>query len=93
MSPIVYPQLDYFLLGFITASSLVAALFFMRFWRDTRDMLFLAFAAFFLLQGASDLYVLRLQHPNEGNFWLFLLRFVSIAAVVAAILRKNMGKE
>ncbi len=93
MSPIAHLHADIFLLGFVVASSLIAALFFLRFWRDTRDPLFVAFSAFFSLQGISELYVLRLEHPNEGNFWLFLLRFLSIVGVVAAILRKNMKKE
>ena len=93
MSTIAHPEADLFLLGFVAASSLVVMLFFLRFWRDTRDPLFLAFSVFFGLQGVSDAYLLRLPHPNQGNFWLFLLRLLSIIAVIAAILRKNMGKE
>jgi NhaP-type Na+/H+ and K+/H+ antiporter len=34
-----------FLLGVIVASSLAAAAFFLKFWRKTRDRLFLGFAA------------------------------------------------
>jgi uncharacterized membrane protein HdeD (DUF308 family) len=93
MSPITHLQTDIFLLGFVAASSLVAALFFLRFWRDTRDHLFLAFSAFFGLQGISEGFVLFLPRPNEGNFLLFLVRFLSIVAVVAAVLRKNMKRE
>lgn len=46
MSPIAHLHADIFLLGFVVASSLIAALFFLRFWRDTRDPLFVAFSAF-----------------------------------------------
>jgi uncharacterized membrane protein HdeD (DUF308 family) len=93
MSPITYPLADTFLLGFITACSLVAAVFFLRFWRSTRDILFLAFAVFFLIQGGTSAVVVSLSRPNEGNFWMFLLRLLSILVVLGAILWKNSGKR
>lgn len=89
MSPIVHPVVDIFLLGFITASSLAAVLFFLRFWKDTRDLLFAAFALFFLAQAASDTLVLGYSHPNEGSGWLFQFRLLSILVVLGAILWKN----
>lgn len=89
MAPIAHPGLDRFLFGFVTACSLVAGLFFLRFWRDTRDLLFLGFAAFFLIEGVSELITLSLQHPNAGTPWLFLMRLVAALAVLWAILWKN----
>jgi len=97
MSPIPYGQLapiqhlygDLFFLGFATACSLVAGLFFLRFWRATSDKLFLGFAAFFLFESASDLVMLNLRHPSEGNAWVFLLRLIGTLAVLIAILGKN----
>ena len=93
MNPINHPLADIFLLGFIAASSLVAGLFFLRFWKATRDYLFLAFALFFIIQGGSDAIVVNLSHPNEGSLWLFLLRLVSILAVFGAILWKNASRS
>ena len=93
MSPISHPLADTFLLGFIAALSLVAAVFFLRFWKSTRDILFLAFAVFFLIQGGGDTVILSLTHPNEGSIWLFLLRLLSILVVLGAILWKNSGKR
>jgi uncharacterized membrane protein HdeD (DUF308 family) len=93
MSPIAYPMADAFLLGFIAAISLVAALFFLRFWRDTRDPLFVAFAAFFALQGGIDAILLDMARPKEGNVWMILLRLSAIVVVAGAVLRKNMGKS
>jgi uncharacterized membrane protein HdeD (DUF308 family) len=100
MSPIPYDQLapiqhmygDLFLLGFATACSLVAGLFFLRFWRATRDRLFLGFAAFFLFECASNVVTLNLSHPNEGNAWVFLLRLIGTLAVLGAILEKNTAR-
>jgi hypothetical protein len=82
---------DAFLLGFIVAASFVALLFFLRFWKSTRDPLFLAFGIFFATQGFSQSAVLGLQHPNEGAFWIFLLRLISVTGVLGAILWKNVS--
>ncbi|MGC1870262.1 MAG: DUF5985 family protein [Acidobacteriaceae bacterium] len=93
MNPISHPLADIFLLGCITASSLIIGLFFLKFWRATRDVLFLAFAVFFVVQGGSHAFVVSLSYPNEGSFWLFLVRLVSILVVLGAILWKNASKR
>jgi Family of unknown function (DUF5985) len=93
MSPIVHPVMDTFLLGFIAACSLAASLFFLRFWKSTRDVLFLAFAVFFFAQAGSNVAVLGLSRPNEGTGGLFLLRLLSVLVVLAAILWKNAGEH
>lgn len=89
LAPISHLRIDLFLLGFIAACSLVAALFFLRFWRTTRDKLFLGFAAFFLIECGTTVVVLNLNHPNVGNIWLFLLRLLATLAVLGAIMGKN----
>jgi uncharacterized membrane protein HdeD (DUF308 family) len=93
MSPISHPLADIFLLGCITASSLIIGLFFLRFWKATRDVLFLAFAVFFVIQGGSYAFVVSLSHPNEGSVWLFLVRLLSILVVLGAILWKNASRR
>jgi uncharacterized membrane protein HdeD (DUF308 family) len=92
MIPTTHPVADVFLLGFIAACSLVAMIFFLRYWRDARDPLFLAFAAFFGIQGIVYSIVPSLSRPNEGNVWLFLLRLLSVIWVLGAILWKNSAK-
>ena len=93
MSPIAYPNLDYFLLGFIAACSLVAGLFFLRFYRATRDPLLLAFLIFFVVQGCTNAVVLELPHPNIGTPMIFLVRLLSVLVVLVAILWKNLAKD
>lgn len=90
LAPIAHPTLDVFLLGFNCACSVVAALFFLRFWRSSRDVLFLSFSIFFLVQGFRDSAVLGLDHPNEGTFFLFLVRLLSVLGILAAIVWKNL---
>jgi len=93
MNPITHPLADIFLLGIVTASYLLAGLFFLRFWWSTRDFLFLAFAVFFGIQGGSSAFIVSLSHPNEGSLWIGLVRLLSILAVLGAILRKNVEKR
>jgi hypothetical protein len=92
-APIGHLQTDLFLLGFIAACSLVAALFFLRFWRTTRDKLFLGFAAFFLIECGTCVVVPNMDHPNVGNPWLFLLRLLAALAVLGAIMGKNAARS
>ncbi len=89
---LAHPLLDVFLLGFVTACSGVATLFFVRFWRTSRDPLFLAFAVFFFLQGLRETSVLNVPHPNEGSLWFFMIRAVSVAVVLAAVVWKNFAR-
>ena len=88
-APISHPIADAFLLGFASACSLIAALFFLRFWKSTRDRLFLAFSLFFVIQGISNAALLGVEHPNEGGLWNTLIRFLAIIGLLGAILWKN----
>lgn len=78
-----------FLLGVIATCSLVAGIFFLRFWRDTRDSLFLAFAVAFLVEAANRTAMLLLNQPNEGKLWIYLVRFLAFMLIVAGIVSKN----
>lgn len=93
MIPLVHPLIDIFLLGYIAACCLVAGIYFIRFWKDTRDFLFLAFAIFFLILGGSDAFTASFDHPNWGMLWLFALRPLSMLMILAAILRKNATRD
>ncbi len=89
LAPISHPIADAFLLGFASACSFIAALFFLRFWKSTRDRLFLAFSLFFVIQGIGNAALLGVEHPNEGGLWNTLIRFLAIIGLLGAILWKN----
>lgn len=80
-----------FLLGVIATSSIAAAAFFLKFWRRTRDSLFLYFGVAFLIEGLNRVMVLGREHPNEGSPWHYLVRLLAFLIILAAILRKNYG--
>jgi membrane-associated PAP2 superfamily phosphatase len=77
------------LAGMVTAGFAVAALFFLRFWRDTRDTLFLHFAAAFLLLGISQLILALGSLPDEHRAWVYLVRLAAFLLILGGILRKN----
>ena len=80
-----------FLLGVIATTSLTAGVFFLKFWRRTRDSLFLALAIAFLIEGLNRSAVLFSNQPNEGSPWTYLVRLFAFLLILAAILKKNYG--
>lgn len=93
VSPIIHPFADAFLLGFVSAMSFISALFFLRFWKHTRDTLFLSFTFFFVIQGIGNAALLGVEHPNEGGLWYTASRFLAIIAVLGSIVWKNVGDK
>lgn len=67
----------------------VAAVFFLKFWRRTRDGLFLAFATSFLLLAAVPLLTVSLQIPREEQSPFYLLRALAFMIIIVAIIAKS----
>lgn len=78
-----------FLSGAVTLGFLICALFFLRFWRRTRDQLFLAFALAFGLLGLVQGVLALGNIPTEERYSVYLIRLVAFALILMAILRKN----
>jgi hypothetical protein len=93
LAPIGHPRLDLFLLGYIGAVSAFAALFFVRFWKQTGDFLFLAFAIFFAIQGGTRALGLSTANPNFAVGWEYVLRLLAVILIVIGILRKNFRSD
>jgi uncharacterized membrane protein HdeD (DUF308 family) len=82
-------MLEGFLLGVIVTTSFTAAGFFWRFWRKSRDTLFLAFAAAFLVEGINRMTFLWIDHPNEGRPAIYLVRLLAFLLILLAVVLKN----
>lgn len=66
------------------------ALFFLRFWQRTKDLLFLLFSAsFFILARSDTFFALEAASPAESRPLFYLPRFVAYALILAAIAVKN----
>jgi len=86
-------MIEGFFLGVIFTASITASLFFLKFWRMTRDSLFLAFAAAFAIEGLNRLTFLFVEHPNEGTPAIYVIRLLAFLLILAAIFRKNRRRQ
>lgn len=82
-----------FIAGLVTMCFGVIGLCFLRFWRLSRDPLFVAFAiAFWLLASGQALTGLSLV-PREEQSWVYLLRVAAFLVIAIAIARKNLKQK
>jgi hypothetical protein len=82
-----------FVSGMIAMGFAVCAVFFLRFWRRTRDSLFLVFSIAFLLLALNQALSTLLGLLLEERSWLYLLRLAAFLIIIAAIVRKNIGRS
>jgi hypothetical protein len=82
-------MLNSFLAGAICMGYLVIVFFFLRFWRSTRDRLFLFFAGAFLVlmveRAISEMMAIR----TEWVPLVYCLRLVAFTLLLIAIIDKN----
>lgn len=79
-----------FLSGVATMGFLIAALFFVRFWRRTREKLFLAFGCSFFLFSLNQTLVAFADLPKEDQSLFYLLRLTGFLILIAAIVAQNL---
>ena len=79
-----------YLSGAVTLGYLVAALFFARFWKRTRDRLFVAFAIAFVLLALNQALAQWLGAADERVAYTYLLRVLGFVLILAAIVDKNL---
>lgn len=75
--------------GALTLASAVASLFFLRFWRDSRDRLFLFFSCAFLALASNWLVLALAPHLPETLPSAFLPRLLAFLLIIAGIIDKN----
>ena len=78
-----------FLSGAVAMGFAACALFFLRFWKRTREELFLAFAVAFLLLGGGQTVLALANIPTEERGSIYLLRLLAFLLILIAIYRKN----
>ena len=81
--------MELFIPGAIAMASIAVAVFFLRFWRATRDRLFAMFALAFLLLAATRLGLAMSGDPSEGNTSWYWVRLAAFLIILVAIADKN----
>ena len=80
-----------FLAGAVTLGYIVAAAFFLRFWRKTSERLFLAFAAAFVLFALNQALAFAFTVVVEPESLVYALRVLGFVIIIGAIVDKNFG--
>lgn len=86
-------NLAYLLAGAVAMASCVAALFFLRFWRQTRDGFFLLFSLAFALDALTRAVLALGRLSEETEPLIYLARLVTFGLIIAAIIRKNRPRR
>jgi hypothetical protein len=76
--------------GALAMGFLVAAVFFLRFWRETRDRLFAFFALAFLILGLNR--PLADSDPDHNASLPYLIRLAAYVIIIIAIADKNFRR-
>jgi hypothetical protein len=84
--------MDHLTAGAIAMGCFIAGLFFLRFWRDSRDRLFLLFALAFFVMGINRIGLELYERPDwrAAQYWVRLLAF---SLLLVAILDKNRPRR
>jgi len=81
-----------FVYGALTMGYIVAGIFFLRFWRDTRDRLFAMFGAAFLILAIQRLGLEFTNDTNEHSTLWYYVRLLAFLIIIVAIFDKNRKK-
>lgn len=82
-----------FLAGAATLGYGLAGMFFLRFWRKTRDRLFLAFAVAFALLAVNQVLAAALEFGDERTPFVYSLRVLGFLLILWGIVDKNIGQR
>ena len=77
------------LLGAISMACFTIALFFLRFWKTTRDRFFLLLAASFLVEGFERIAIAGIPHSGEHEPFFYLIRLLGFVILLYGIIEKN----
>jgi membrane-associated PAP2 superfamily phosphatase len=78
-----------FLSGAVSFGFFLISLFFLRFLRETRDPLFVAFSVSFLLLGIGQIILGLGGMPDEQRSLVYLVRFTAFLLIIRAVVAKN----
>lgn len=79
------------LIGAIVMASSILSLFFLRFWKMTKDSFFFYFAISFFLDGLSRL-IMGTTSLQDQSILIYLIRMLGYLLIIYAILNKNNNK-
>jgi hypothetical protein len=82
-------MLNQFLAGAASISLLVIAMFFLRFWKVTRDRLFLFFSGAFLILMVERIIRASMTVETEWAPYVYTVRLAAFILIIVAVIDKN----
>jgi hypothetical protein len=86
-------RLNAVILGAIAMASWVAAMFFLRFWKNTRDRFFLFFAVAFFAEALNRAALGLTTVSKEQEPFFYLARLLAFGLIIVAIIDKNRTEK
>lgn len=83
------PNVSLFLSGIYMITFAASGLFFLKFWKATRDRFFLMFALSCWLLASERLALLFLNPFLEAYTWVYLIRLSAFLLILAGIVDRN----
>lgn len=80
---------ELFIAGTLVMTAVAIGLYFLKYWKLSKDRFFIWFAAAFWTFGLG--WIIRAFHPavSEHAHWVFLPRLLAFVMIIVAILDKN----
>lgn len=82
--------LNFMLQGAIIMAGLTVSLFFLRFWRTTRDRFFLYFSIAFFIESSSRIFFKFADYADEYEPLIYTVRLLAFLVILFAIIDKNL---
>ncbi|GGA03235.1 MAG: hypothetical protein COW16_03285 [Sphingomonadales bacterium CG12_big_fil_rev_8_21_14_0_65_65_10] len=86
-------MIEQFLSGAVVMAFAIAGLLFLKYYRRTRQRLFVIFAASFFLLAVNYAWLALTQVPVEERSPLFLVRLLAFSLIIFAIVYSNRDKS
>jgi hypothetical protein len=78
-----------FLRGAVTLGCLVVAIVFFRFWKQSRDRLFMAFGLAFTMLAVSYALIGLIPVADDFQVYVYAIRLMAFCTILFAIYEKN----
>jgi hypothetical protein len=78
-----------FLYGALATSSFVAGAFFLRFWKSSRDRLFVFFVLGFWTLCVNWVALALYPHTDEQRVAIYVIRLVAFVLIIVGVVDKN----
>ena len=81
--------MKYYMWGVLATSCLVVAMFFLHYWRDSRERLFMFFSAAFALMAVQWTASALSGTDEKHHAYLLILRILAFLCIIAGIMDRN----